>query len=60
MRQKSLEELKANLKWIEETPFYIGDDGLPSGLLIFTGIIPTLLFRFIKKKLLKRKIAKLI
>lgn len=48
------EELKAELKRLEETPFYIGKDGMPSiPLILFvlvTGILPGLILAIAYRK----------
>ena len=67
MVNRDLKELKEELDWLENTPFYIGRDGLPSAGLIlfimFTGIIFGIMGIFIykqfKKKSIKEKIKEL-
>ncbi len=67
MVEKSLKELKEELKWLEETPIYIGGDGAPSLLLILLilltgilfGIVFLLIIRFIRKSKLEKKIDEL-
>ena len=66
-KNKNLKELKEELKWLEETPFYISRDGAPSLLLIlfiiFTGIIfgiiIILTYKYFKKRNLRKKIKEL-
>ncbi len=61
---KPLKELKEELKWLEETPLWVGNDGSPSLLLILFilitgiagGIIIILVYRSIKKRNLRKKI----
>jgi len=64
MKKENLKELQEKLKWLEETPWYIGKDGLPSILLILLtivtgivlGIIIILILRNIEKNRLREKI----
>ena len=60
----SIKELEEELKWLEETPFYIGRDGMPSiALILFTiltgliiGIIIIKVWRRYRIKVLKEEI----
>ena len=61
--KKSLKELKEELDWYENTPWYIDRDGMPSIALIifgiFTGFIGVLIYRFFKKENIREKINKI-
>ena len=67
MSNKSLKELREELDWLENTPFYIGRDGSPSLGLIFLviisgivwGIIGILIYKYFKKRSLRKKISEL-
>lgn len=67
MAKTNIKELEEELKWLEETPFYIGRDGMPSMLLIlfvlFTGILPGILivlgYKAYRKYSIKKKISQL-
>ncbi|MFC2016580.1 hypothetical protein ACFLUF_02575 [Chloroflexota bacterium] len=62
--RKTLKELKEELKWLEETPFYIGKDGAPSiALILFIiltgfilGIIIIIVYRNFEKRSLREAI----
>ncbi len=64
MGMKNKTKFKKKLEWLENTPWYIGKDGMPNMALIFgvfiTGIIPLiiiiLLYRSHRKKYLKKKL----
>lgn len=49
-------ELKSELEWREKNPFYVGNDGMPSLVLITLGLIPALIYKPIRIKYLKNKI----
>ena len=67
MKEKSLKELKEELKWLEETSIFTGKDGMPSVALILfaliTGILPgiiiLLIYRSVQKDKLRKKITEL-
>ena len=67
MTEKTLEELKEELNWLETTPFWVGNDGCPSLLLILfvlitgivLGIIIILIYRSVRKDRLKKQIKEL-
>ena len=56
MDYKSQKELREELKWYKETSIFIGRDGMPSMLVMFTGIFPTWIYRKLVIYLLQRKI----
>lgn len=55
MGEKSIKELEEELKWYEETPFYIGRDGAPSIVLMTFGLISAIIWRYYKKFSLRKK-----
>jgi len=63
--EKTIKDSKEKLKWLEETPFYIGNDGMPSVPLILfgilgtlgTGLIVVLTYKYFKKKSLRKYIS---
>lgn len=66
-KAKKIKELQEELDWLENTPFYIGDDGMPSIpvviIILLTGIIwgiiGILVYRHFRKKYLRKKIIEL-
>ena len=63
-KKKTLKEMEDELKWMEETPFYIGRDGAPSIplilFIIFGGVIPTIIIIIAYRKFKKRNLRKAI
>lgn len=59
MADQKLKELKEELDWYENTPFYIGRDGMPSMVIIFFGWFYALVYKYYKLHMLKREIGKL-
>jgi len=65
--QLEIKILKEELKWLEETLFWIGRDGMPNMLLVIgmfiTGILPMviiiLIHKFFKKRNLRKQIFEL-
>lgn len=55
---------KEELEWLENTPWYIGNDGMPNVAfilgVILTGVIPAIIgidiYRHLRKKWLKKQI----